>query len=155
MRILLAMAILGMAATTLAETLSLPAFQIEVEVGWAHTIEKKSNEQPDRGDLLRIYHPNGNGVLQLQFYSTPGLIGKERLRNMSNVERSTTLSWKKWGDYSGYQHDYVEGNIFYRQWWIANEYGVIIIVYNSDTESLDVEVAEINKIVNSIKTNDG
>ena len=89
----------------------------------------------------------------MQFYSTPYLVSKDRLRNMTNVDRSTPLIWQDWGDYSGYQYDYFERASFYRQWWLANETGIIFIVYNGNTESKDIEIDEINEIVNSITVN--
>ena len=72
---------------------------------------------------------------------------------MTNVDSSTPLTWQKWGDYSGYQYDYLERGSFYRQWWLANKRTIIFIVYDSDTESKDIEIDEINKIINSITVN--
>ncbi len=39
----------------------------------------------------------------------------------------------------------------YKGWTLANEGTIIFIVYDSNTESKDIEIDEINKIVNSIK----
>ena len=86
----------------------------------------------------------------MQFFSTPYLVSKDRLRNVTNVEWSTPLDWQNWGGNSGYQYDYFERGSFYRQWWLANENGIIFIVYNSNTESKDIEIDEINEIVKSI-----
>jgi hypothetical protein len=72
---------------------------------------------------------------------------------MTNVGWSTPLVWQIWGDNSGYQYDYWERPSFYRQWWLANENGIIFIIYNSNTESKDIEIDEINEIVNSISVN--
>ena len=77
----------------------------------------------------------------------------EILRNMTNVDSSTLLTWQKWGDNSGYQYDYSEGGSFYRQWWLTSEKTIIFIVYDSDTESSVIEIDEINKIANSVKVN--
>jgi len=35
----------------------------------------------------------------------------------------------EWGDNSGYQYDHSDRDSFYRQWWLANETGIIFIVY--------------------------
>lgn len=153
MKTLLAIAILGMTTSSNAEILSFPFFRIEVEDGWVHSIEREPQAHPEWGDLISIYHPNENGILKMQFYSAPYLVSKDRLRNMTNVEWSTPLTWQNWGDYSGYQYDYFERASFYRQWWLANETGIIFIVYNSNTESKDIEIHEINEIVNSITVN--
>jgi hypothetical protein len=150
MKILLVIAIFGLTTSSYAETLAVPSFRIEVEDGWVHSIERGPQGNPEWGDLISIYHPNGNGILKMQFFSTPYPVSKDRLRNMTNVEWSTPLVWQIWGDNSGYQYDYWERAAFYRQWWLANENGIIFIVYNSDTESEDIEIDEINEIVNSI-----
>ena len=153
MKTLLAIAIFGMTTTSNAETLSFPSFRIEVEDGWVHSIERGSQAHHDWGESISIYHPNGNGILKMQPYSAPAFVSKETLRNMTNVDWSTPLTWQNWGDYSGYQYDYSEGGSFYRQWWLANERTIIFIVYDSNTESRDIEIDEVNKIVNSITVN--
>jgi len=72
---------------------------------------------------------------------------------MTNVDSSMPLTWKKWGGYSGYQYDYSEGEAFYRQWWLASERTILFIVFESNTESRDIKIDEINDIVNSITAN--
>ncbi len=153
MKTLLTIAIFGLSTSSSAETLAVSSFQIEVEDGWVHSIERGPQAHHEWEDRISIYHPNGNGILKVQFYSTPYLVSKDRLRNMTNVEWSTPLVWQNWGDNSGYQYDYSERGSFYRQWWLADEYGIIIIVYNSNTESKNIEIDEINEIVSSITVN--
>jgi len=152
-KILPALAIFAMTTSSNAETLSFPSFRIEVEDGWVHSIERGPQSNHEWGDLISIFHPNGNGILKVQFYSTPYLVNKDRLRNMTNVEWSTPLAWNNWGENSGYQYDYSDRGSFYRQWWLANETGIIFFVYESNTESKDIEIDEINKIVESITVN--
>ena len=153
MKTLLAIAIFVISTISNAETLSLTSIQIEVEDGWVHNLERGPQAHNELGELINIYHPNGNGVLRIQPYSAPDFISQEILRKMTNVDSSTTLNWQDWGDNSGYQYDYSEGGSFYRQWWLAHNRTIIFIVYNSNTESTDIEIGEINKIVNSISTN--
>ena len=154
MKLFFAIAVFGITTSSIAETLSFPSFRIEVEDGWMHSIERGPQAHHDMGDLISIYHPNGNGILKMQFYRTPDFVSKERLRNMTNVDWSTPLIWQNWGDYTGYQYDYLERGLFHRQWWLANERTIILIVYDSNTESKDIEIDEINKIVNSITANE-
>jgi len=129
MKTLLAIAIVGITTISNAETLSFPSFRIEVGDGWAHSLERESQAHSELGQLISIYHPNRNGILKIQPYNPPAFVSPAILRNMTNVESSTTLSWQKWGDYSGYQHDYSEGGSFYRQWWLTHEMTIILIVY--------------------------
>ena len=149
-KFLLVIAIFGVTMASNAETLSIPSFRLEVEDGWAHSIERGPQTQHELGDLVSVYHPNGYGLLKMQFHVTPDFVSKETLRNMTNVDGSIPLIWQDWGGYSGYQHDYLENGSFYRQWWLATETGIIFVVYSSLTESQDIEIDEINKIVNSI-----
>ena len=153
MKILRAIAIFGMISSSSADTLTVPALRIEIGDGWAHSIDRGPQAHDEWGDLTSIYHPNGNGILKVQFHSTPDLVSKDILRNMTNVEWSTPLVWQDWGDNSGYQYDHSDRDSFYRQWWLANETGIIFIVYQSNTESINIEIDEINEIVNSITVN--
>jgi len=150
MKTLLAIAIFGITTTSVAETLSFPFFRLEVADGWAHSLERGSEAHSEVGELVNIYHPNGTGILKMQSYSAPDFVNKEILRNITNIDSSTPLAWQNWGDYSGYQYDYSEGDSFYRQWWLVNDRIIIFIVYDSNTESRDIEIDEINKIVHSI-----
>ena len=134
-----------------AEILTFPSFQLEVEEGWAHSVESGSQAHAAAGSLISIYHPAGNGVLRIRRYAAPGIVGREALRNMTNVDSSTPLTWQAWGDYSGYQHDYSEGGSFYRQWWLTHEMTIILIVYESTAELGDIESDQISRIVNLIK----
>ncbi len=153
MRILLAIAVFGITASSNAETLSFPFFRVEVDDGWVHNIERRPQAHHDAGELISIYHPDGNGLLKLQSYSAPDFVSKEILRNMTNVDGSTPLVWQEWGEYSGYQYDYLEMGSFYRQWWLAKERTIVFIVYSSNTESKRIEIDEINKIVESLTVN--
>jgi hypothetical protein len=150
MKTLLAIAIVSITTISNAEILSFPFFRIEVEDGWVHSVENGPQARPEVGELINIDHPNGNGILKMHSYRAPEFVSKEALRNMTNVASSTSLTWKEWGDFLGYQYDYSEGGSFYRQWWRTNERTMIFIVYESNTESEEIEIAGIDRIVNSI-----
>ena len=153
MRILLAIAVFGITASSNAETLSFPFFRVEVEDGWAHSVEEGPRAHHDWGGLISIYYPNGVGILKMQSYSAPNSVSKEILRNMTNVDSSKALTWQNWGDYSGYQYDYIERGSFYRQWWLTNERTFIFITYTCNAESKDIEIDEINRTVSSLTVN--
>ncbi len=150
MKILLAIAIFGMTTSSNAETLSFPSFRIEIEDGWVHSVENG----PGGGsrNVISLRHPNGVGVLKMGSYDAPAVVSEDILRNMTNLESTIPLNWQNWGDYSGYQYDYLERRSFYRQWWLANERTIIFITYQCDRESKDTETEEIDKIVRSIIT---
>ena len=152
-KILPALAIFAMTTSSVAETLSFPSFRIEVEDGWVHSVERGLQAPPEWGDQISIYHPDGNGILTILSFNAPDMVSKDILRNLTNVASSTPLIWQNWGDYSGYQYDYLERGSFYRQWWLAIEKTIIFFVYESNTESKDIEIDEINKIVDSIAVN--
>jgi hypothetical protein len=151
MKTLVVIAISVVSTVSNAEIITFPSFQLEVEEGWAHTVESGAQMHAEAGSLISIYHPSGNGMLKIRRYTAPGIVGRETLRNMTNVDSSTHLTWQAWGDYSGYQHDYSERGSFYRQWWLTHEMTIILIVYESTTELSDIESDQISKIVNSIK----
>ena len=153
MKLLLAIVIFGITTRSHAETRSFPSFRIEVEDGWVHSVERGPQANPEWGELISVYYPDGNGILNIRSFNAPDFVSKEILRNLTNVAASTPLIWQNWGDYSGYQYDYLERGSFYRQWWLAIEKTIIFFVYESNTESKDIEIDEINKIVDSITVN--
>ena len=154
MKSLVAIVVLAVSAISNAETLSFPFFQIEIQDGWAHSIERGPQAHDEVGELISVYHPNGNGTLKVQSYSAPAFVSQEILRNMTNVPSSEPLTWQDWGDYSGYQYEYLEGGSSYRQWWLVNRRTIIFVVYESSDEPKDIEVYEIDKIVNSMTLNE-
>ena len=150
MKTLLAITFVGITTISNAEILSFPFFRVEIEDGWVHSVENGPQAHLEVGELINIDYPNGNGILKIHSYRAPEFVSKETLRNMTNVASSTPLTWEDWGDFLGYQYNYSEGGSFYRQWWLANERTMIFIVYESNTESEEIEIAGIDKIVNSI-----
>ena len=149
-RSLLALAIFGVATSSLAETLYLPSFRVEVTDHWAYSIQTSSHAHDGWGDLVVVEYPNGTGMLKLRAFAAPELVSQTVLRELTNVDFSQPLAWQNWGDYSGYQFDYQEKDSFYRQWWLAHESTIIFVTYDSSSEPRDIEIDEINEIVNSI-----
>ena len=151
MKYILAIVISVMTTSLNAETLSFPSFQIEINDSW-----ERIDENWPVDDLLStvtLRSPNGVGVLKIGFYGALAIVSEGALRRLTNLESSIPLTWQNWGDYSGYQYDYLERGSFYRQWWLAIEKTIIFFVYESNTESKDIEIDEINKIVDSITVN--
>ncbi len=153
LEILLAIALFGASANAYSETLTFSSFRIEVEDAWVNSLEKTPQAHNEMSELISIYHPNGNGILKMQTVSAADFVTRETLRNMTNVERSTPLTWQDWGDYSGYQYDYSEAGSSYRQWWLVNQRTIIFVVYENSVEPTDIEIYEIDKIVNSMTVN--
>ena len=146
-----AVIVFAMTTSLNAETLSFPSFRIEIHDGWEHGIESDSGD--DWGSVISLRQPNGVGILRMGFYDADAIVSKDILRNMTNLELSTPLTWQNWGDYSGYQYSYVESGLYYRQWWLANQRTIIFITYQCILESKDIETEEIDKIVRSITVN--
>ncbi len=148
MKNLFAIIVFAMTTSVNAETLSFPSFQIEIQDGWERTIETGPGD--NWGSVISLSHTNGVGSLKILPYDAPA-VSQDRLRNLTNVELSVLLTWQNWGDYSGYQYDYLERGSFYRQWWLTNERTILFITYQCDPESKDIETEEIDNIVLSIK----
>lgn len=143
-RILLAMSFFVMGASPSAETLSFASFQMEMEDGWKHGITGGDGEQ------VTIYGPDGKDTLEILAFHAPQSVSAEALRNMTNVDHSVPLTWQEWGDYSGYQYDYAEGSSFYRQWWLAKDTEILLVVHTSDALSSDIEIELIDKMLRSL-----
>ena len=150
MKTVLAIIISAMTASLSAETLSFPSFQLEIQDGW----ERSADNRPvdDLLSMITLRRPDGVGVLKIGFHDALAVVSEDALRNLTNLESSIPLTWQSWGDYSGYQYDYLERGSFYRQWWLVNERAMIFITYQCDPESKDIETEEIDNIVRSIMT---
>ena len=149
----LALVIIGIAASLSAETLTFPEFSIDVATDWKHSVEERTFVSDVRGELISIFRPDGVGVLRIQSYVAPDDVSKVVLRNLTNVEASTRLTWQKWGDFSGYQYSYTESSSFYKQWWLTNDRTILFITYECDADAQEIEIESIDDMVNSIQVN--
>jgi hypothetical protein len=150
MKYIPAIIIFTMTANLNAETLSFPSFQIEIQDSWERSIETRPGD--NWGSVISLNHPNGVGSLKILPFDAPAVVSEDILRNLTNLNSSIPLTWQDWGDYSGYQYDYLERGSFYRQWWLTNKRTIIFITYQCDPESKDIETEEIDNIVRSITT---
>ena len=151
--VLFTLLIVGITVSSTAEILSFPVFRIDVASEWTYTVEQNTAASDTHGELVSIYRPDGLGVMKVQSLVAPHNVSKDRLRNLTNVETSTVLIWKDWGDFSGYQHNYVENGSFFKQWWLLNERSILFITYESDADASQIEIEEIDKLVKSIHLN--
>ena len=134
-----------------AEVLSFPSFRIEVPSGWEQIIEGGAHSS--NASVISLRPPSGAGILRMRSHEAPGVVSKDRLRTLTNVEPSVPLMWGDWGDYSGYQHSYTENGVYHRQWWLISGRVILLIVYEADPRSSDVETEAIENIVQSITAN--
>ena len=135
--------------TDKVRVISLGSYNVAIPGGWRHRTEVESNQRV----ITSIYHPNGIGTLKFTLLTSPIVVTREILRNMTNVDLSITLTWQDWGDYSGYQYNYFESGVFYKQWWLVNGGAILFITYSCDPELKDIETEEINTMINSITVN--
>lgn len=149
-RATLTLAMLTVAIGAMAESVSMDAFRIDIEDGWVHSVERTSGSDADRGDSIRIHHPNGPGVLTIGSYASHGPVQPEVLRNLTNVPFATPLTLQRWGAFSGYQLDYVEGASFYRQWWLADDRAVVFVTYQSSVETSEDATDAVDAMVRSL-----
>ena len=148
--ILAAVAALAIAANAAAVTLSLGSAQLELAHGWMTSVEMLAPAGAEFGDLVSARHPDGVGVLKLQTYTAPEPVDEATLRLLTNVPEAEPLIMQRWGDYTGYRHDYVEDNFFYRIWWLAREERLVFITYRCDAGQQGVETNDIDQIVRSL-----
>ena len=70
--------------------------------------------------------------------------------NLTNIESSTTLTWQDWGDFSGYDYNFVERGSFFKQWWLLDQGTIIWVIYETDADQQIVEIDTIDSIISSI-----
>ena len=137
--------------STNSDVVIFSSFQVDTANGWLHSIEKPASG--DWGELIIFHHPEGVGTLKVRSLVAPEIVSRDDLRNMTNVDSALQLTFKRWGDYTGFQHDYLEKDSFFRQWWLANESTIIFITYSCGIEFKEIENQQINDIVRSLKIN--
>ena len=137
-------------AVTEARRISLGSFEIAIPSGWRHRREAES----DQGMMTSVDHPNGSGTLKFKSLTAPRVVPRETLRNMTNVDSSIALDWRRWGDFSGYQYAYIEDGTFYRQWWLTRQEELLFVVYSGESQD-DSETEVINEIVASLTSTGG
>jgi len=123
--------------------------RINLPSGWLFGVESLRNRYQE--DVVTARHPDGTGLLQVQSLVLPEPIGQDVLRNMTNVDLSVTLPFDNWGDYSGYQYDYVERGAYFRQWWLADGQTLVLITYQSLVELSNSDIQEVDEVVRSLR----
>ena len=146
-RKLLSAILLAITASPGAQTLSGPSFRMEIPDGW----EQSNDESSDGGSVFRLADPGDRGFLKLRSFDVPGFVTREALRNLTNLDVSIPLAWTAWGDYSGYQYNYIEKEVHYRQWWLASERTILLITYQRSGACDNFDSDLIDRIVNSIR----
>lgn len=149
-RWVLALVFAGFAGNADAERLAFRGFTIDLVAGWTHRVENRTLEADRPAELVSISRPEGPGVLRIQSYAAPRDGSQDLLRNMTNVDMSTALSWQNWGEFSGYVHEYDERGSFYRQWWLARERTLIFITYRCDTGLQGADIELVDAMVRSL-----
>lgn len=142
----------GISVESIAQTLDFSAFSIEVAPDWIHTVEQVTAISDTEAELITIFRPGVDGSLKLLAYSAPSPVDRERLRALTNVDNSITLSWQAWGDFSGYEYSYIERQSFFKQWWLLNEEAMLWITYESGVDKFQAEIEIIVMMIDSITT---
>jgi hypothetical protein len=148
MKAIFAILLIAFATGLSAKTLSFPTFRIDVPDSWDQHIKTGPADQPAGG--VQFHYSDDLGSLKIQSLEAPEVVSEARLRNLTNLDAATTLTWQHWGDFSGYQYDYEERGAFFRQWWLVNGQIVVFITYQTDPDSKDIATADIDRVVRSL-----
>jgi len=144
MRAIVTIVLIAATTSLSAETLSFASFRIDVPDGWMHSVEAGLD------DRVTLHHPDGTASLKILAYDAPVAVSADRLRNMTNVDTVVPLTWQHWGDFAGYQYDYLERGAFYRQWWLVNARTLLLMTYQGDPGSQDGDTTEIDRMARSL-----
>lgn len=132
-----------------AESLAFGFFEIDLPPGWLTRVE-----EPGTGgwsDEIVATHAAGIGTLRMRSLRVPNPVTPEQLRNLTNVDVSVAMPFEPWGEYQGYQYDYLEGDHFLRHWWLARGNTIVMVNYQCPAEYQEVETAHIDEIVRSLR----
>ena len=146
-----ATAILLFASSAVAQTLSIGSVQVELANGWIHSVKGAAALDARLDDRVTIRNPGGVGDVTIQTLAAPENVSAQALRLLTNVEETEPLTMQVWGDYSGYQHDFVENEVFYRIWWLARDEQLVFVTYQCTAELLGSEIHDVEQIVLSLR----
>ena len=133
-----------------AAALAFDTLQMDLAPGWGHRIDPNGAGE---GSTVTIHDPAGVGELKLRTLVVPAPISPEALRQLTNVPMTEPLNVQRWGDFSGYQHDYSEGGAFYRTWWLARDNRLVFATYQCDTADAGTETGSIDWMMRSLSAN--
>lgn len=150
-RAIVAILFFAISTSVFAETVLFASSQIEIPDDWGHRVEPALGN--DAGTVIRIQGPIAIGTLSIKSIDAPNIVSAEALRNLTNVEASIDLAWESWGEYSGYQFNYIEDDTYFRHWWLARGRTILLISYDCDPALQEIEAEEVDKIVASIRAN--
>ena len=122
--------------------------ELDLPVGWFYAVGDQSGSIDSAP--LTIYQPSGAGRLRMQSLIAPQPMAPQALRNMTNVDVSIELPYGHWGDYAGFEYEYVETDLHYRQWWLSNKNTILFITYSSSPEQKEVDRDQISNLVQSL-----
>lgn len=134
---------------TPAETRAFGVFRIDLPPGWLARTEPPG--EAGRQDRIVVAHPAGIGALRLATIIAPEPVTHDQLRNLTNVDAAVAMQTGQWGDYQGYQYDYLEDDQFFRQWWLARDDVIVLVTYQCPSGFKDVEKEQINEVVGSLR----
>ena len=152
-RSIVTLLMIGISASSMADIRNFESFSIDVPTEWTHNLEPRAGSADLPGELITLNRPTGIGELKIMSFVAPNEIGQDRLRLFTNVDMSTTLVLQEWGDFSGYQHSYVERESYFEQWWLLNGGTILVITYESDADAPQVEIEAIEEMLSSIQIN--
>jgi hypothetical protein len=148
---ILALVFISTASSPHAGTLDLSWFRIDLPDGWTYSVETGPGDQ--RGDVVTFRHADDHGHLKIMSYEAPVAITADRLRTMTNVDASVSLTWQNWGEFAGYQYAYEEQGAFYRQWFLVNGQTLLLVTYQGDPVTRDRVAADLDRMIRSLMVN--
>lgn len=143
---------MGLSLNAAAESASFDTFSIELPPGWVDQIERSSPPDSDFNDRISVSQPDGAGTLHLQTYTAAAPVDESALRLLTNVPATELLENREWGDYSGYQYDYIEDGVYHRTWWLARDTSVLFITYECGEGRESLEMDDVEQIVLSLSS---
>jgi len=132
-----------------AETQTVGFFEIDLPPRWLARFEPPG--EAGWSNQLVAATPAGIGTLRIRSLLAPGPVTREQLRNLTNVDSAITLHYEHWGDYQGYHHEYLEGDQFFRHWWLARDNTIVLVSYQCPLKFKGLETEQINEVVRTLR----
>ncbi len=94
------------------------------------------------------------GAFQLSSSAkTSGIISGDEVLNIARMKLPPALNTYQvvFGEFSGYEASYIDGNVEWRKYWLACENILLFITYNGSSNAIGREEPEVKEMLSTLR----
>ena len=101
-----------------------------------------------------IYHDKGVGMLEVSAVEQPDEIVPDDLLSLASehLDQGAKVETVELGDFDGIELNYVEDDIYWREWYLKSGKLLLFVTYNCDTGDEEKEEGMLDVMLATLKT---